>query len=499
MEKVYVWIGGVGAWSDPANWRYGEYNGPGFYDPLDFGRNALSNVRAATDAPDADDTASFGVMGGRATGGGAAARLVGHADGTTISLADTTTDGRADVFRFGSVEIQDRTLHVDGAVLVSRRTALDTWAEIDLRLAGSAVDQWGRTYSADLGALALQTEFRPSGTWSGAVVVGKNIVEADSITGNRTVRTDAYDPTGRTGPIGGLYSDTGTDYRLDPTAAPGFWFGGVPLVRQGDAWSLDLHVAQGDNAKTFALGAVNIGTGGALTYQIAGLDYGQGWSLSSLPVPRNPLWAGSSGADLAVNFNATTPGVHTLTAVLRTSETSSWVGHAAFADQTLTVRVTVEPPKAALSLSLDRPGQFEGKPGDVPTAYTFTVKLGAAADGQQTVRWAVEGGALSPTDAADFTGATSGSLVFDAGETQKSIVVNVAGDATAEQDETFIVRLSGPSGGLALPSQDYALATVLTDDRPPSGPPPVHVTAAQAAAWTATATRMVQNLDDPWG
>ncbi len=621
MEKVYVWIGGVGAWSDPANWRYGEYNGPGFYDPMPFSGHALANEGAAARAPGADDTVSFGMMGGQVFGGGKAGRLVGWSDALPISLADRTADGRSDVYSFGSLTLGDRMLTVNGAVLASKATDLDIFSRIVLTDAGAATDQWGRTYSADLGALTMRTEFRPSGTWSGAVVAGKNIVEADSITGNRTVRTDAYDPTGQTGPIGGLYSDTGLDYRLDPAALPGFYLESkgapVALVRQGDHWSYDLHVSLGDPQVSFLLGAANVGTGGSLSGAFSAVAVSDGsWKVSA--TNSLPAWIGAGGHSATYALSAATGavGVHTFSAVLHSSDDSFSVGHAVFAEQSVAVRVIVDapsivglkamnsgarasedggklgsmtfeatldaaaasaqtvqwrvalpggataddfvggaPPSGTLafapgevskafsvffaadaavepdetfavqlsgastglrlgaaqvagtilnddaptvSISVDRPGQFEGKPGE-GVAYTFTAKLSAASSGQQSVDWVVSGGSLNPADDADFVGgeAPSGALVFAAGETEKSFVVRVAGDAAAESDETFIVALSAATSGIDVRPQTYALATVLTDDwvgPPPPPPPPVHVSDAQIAAYTAMAERMLQDM-----
>jgi len=42
--------------------------------------------------------------------------------------------------------------------------------------------------------------------------------------------------------------------------------------------------------------------------------------------------------------------------------------------------------------------------------------------------------------------AASGTLVFDAGETTRTIVVGVTGDRKREPDESFSVNLSGASG-----------------------------------------------------
>ena len=56
----------------------------------------------------------------------------------------------------------------------------------------------------------------------------------------------------------------------------------------------------------------------------------------------------------------------------------------------------------------------------------------------------------------------SGTLTFDAGETSKTITINVSGDTTGEPDESFTVNLSNATGANLLTSS--AAATILDDD-----------------------------------
>jgi hypothetical protein len=77
------------------------------------------------------------------------------------------------------------------------------------------------------------------------------------------------------------------------------------------------------------------------------------------------------------------------------------------------------------------------------TSYTFTVSLLTAATSAVTVNYATE--SATAIAGTDFTVA-SGSLTFAAGETSKTITVQVAADATFESDETFNIRLSGATG-----------------------------------------------------
>ena len=74
--------------------------------------------------------------------------------------------------------------------------------------------------------------------------------------------------------------------------------------------------------------------------------------------------------------------------------------------------------------------------------------------------YAVSGGTA---DAADFGGTLpSGTVSFAAGETSKSITLNVSGDTTVEPDESFSVVLSSPVG--ATIGTGTASSTILNDD-----------------------------------
>ncbi|MGB3069454.1 MAG: ExeM/NucH family extracellular endonuclease [Ottowia sp.] len=101
------------------------------------------------------------------------------------------------------------------------------------------------------------------------------------------------------------------------------------------------------------------------------------------------------------------------------------------------------PTFAISALSAD---QKEGQGGTAP--FTFTVSRDGDTAVAATVNYAVTGTGTSPADAADFGGTLpSGSLAFAAGETSKTITVQVSGDTTSESDEGITVTLSNPSAG----------------------------------------------------
>ncbi|HEX2801221.1 MAG TPA: family 16 glycosylhydrolase, partial [Phenylobacterium sp.] len=107
------------------------------------------------------------------------------------------------------------------------------------------------------------------------------------------------------------------------------------------------------------------------------------------------------------------------------------------------------------------------------TAFAFTVTRSGDTSGAGSVSWTTSGAGAHPADAADFQGGVlpSGTLAFAAGEATKTIVLNVAGDATAESDESFVVTLSNPTGaGVGL--QNLSASGMIQNDDGGSSPPP---------------------------
>ncbi|MGD9884536.1 MAG: Calx-beta domain-containing protein, partial [Reyranella sp.] len=127
---------------------------------------------------------------------------------------------------------------------------------------------------------------------------------------------------------------------------------------------------------------------------------------------------------------------------------------------------------STVSIAAASASQAEGDAGT--TAFTFTVTLDRAGVTAQTVSYAVSGSGEHAADAADFLGAVfpAGTLTFEAGETSKTVMVNVSGDTLLEADESFVLDLSAPSSGLVIGTASAA-ATILNDDA--AGPPALTV------------------------
>jgi uncharacterized delta-60 repeat protein len=99
----------------------------------------------------------------------------------------------------------------------------------------------------------------------------------------------------------------------------------------------------------------------------------------------------------------------------------------------------------------------EGNTGAAP--YTFTVSLNYASTRTITVAYATANGAA--LSGSDYT-AASGTLTFAPGQTSRTLPVNVAGDASVEPDEGFVVNLSSPMNVNV--SDGQGAGTILNDD-----------------------------------
>jgi hypothetical protein len=105
----------------------------------------------------------------------------------------------------------------------------------------------------------------------------------------------------------------------------------------------------------------------------------------------------------------------------------------------------------------------EGNAGTTPFVFRLTRAGGLGTT--SVVDWAVTGAAVN---AADFDGNALplGKVTFAAGETQRWLTVQVAGDLTPETGELFNVALSNPTGGGVLGPSSQATGTVQDDDTP---------------------------------
>jgi len=107
----------------------------------------------------------------------------------------------------------------------------------------------------------------------------------------------------------------------------------------------------------------------------------------------------------------------------------------------------------------------EGNSGTTPA--TFTVSLSQASGKTVTVSYATSDD--SATQPSDYASA-SGTVTFTAGQTSKTVTVNVNGDTTVEPTEAFHLDLTSPSN--ATTSDALGVGTITNDDvvTPPATP-----------------------------
>ncbi|WP_431285045.1 Calx-beta domain-containing protein [Humitalea sp. 24SJ18S-53] len=113
----------------------------------------------------------------------------------------------------------------------------------------------------------------------------------------------------------------------------------------------------------------------------------------------------------------------------------------------------------------------EGNSGS--TLFNFTVTRGGNTSGTASANWTVSPTSGSTLVAADFVDAVlpTGTVTFAAGETIKTVSVNVVGDAAVEADESFNFTLSSPTVGTVL-SINRATGTIINDDVAAPAPVP---------------------------
>jgi thermitase len=93
--------------------------------------------------------------------------------------------------------------------------------------------------------------------------------------------------------------------------------------------------------------------------------------------------------------------------------------------------------------------------------FQFTITLSQASGSRVTVRFATANGSAKAGRTGDYV-ATSGTLTFNAGETTKTIRVQILDDTRVEPDEQFFVNLSRASG--ATIAVGRGIGTIIDDD-----------------------------------
>jgi len=105
--------------------------------------------------------------------------------------------------------------------------------------------------------------------------------------------------------------------------------------------------------------------------------------------------------------------------------------------------------------------------GEGDGTVTLTVTLSEASSGTVTVDYSTSDvtAVSEPSDAADYV-MSVGQLVFQPGQTSKTIVITLIDDTCCEGNETFVVNLANAVGA-NLGSPSTATVTLLDDDSCP--------------------------------
>jgi len=100
------------------------------------------------------------------------------------------------------------------------------------------------------------------------------------------------------------------------------------------------------------------------------------------------------------------------------------------------------------------------------TTFTFNIKREGITSDFSSALWTVSGVGTSPASSNDFQNNQfpSGTVLFPSGQTNQQISVNVVGDTTVENTETFAVTLSQPNG--ATLGVTTAVGIIRNDDAP---------------------------------
>lgn len=168
-------------------------------------------------------------------------------------------------------------------------------------------------------------------------------------------------------------------------------------------------------------------------------------------------------ADFIITYDSGT-GAYILTSQATGTDTVKGVEKFRFSDQTVDVANLLDGGgvvRPSVSISADAASKSEGN--SATTSFTFTVSLSAVAAAAETLTWTVAGSGANAADAADFSGALTGTISFAAGDTSKTITVHVAGDSLYETNEGFTITLSGLSSGLTAGTLS-ATVTIANDD-----------------------------------
>ncbi|MCC3572024.1 DUF4347 domain-containing protein [Microcoleus sp. PH2017_34_RAT_O_A] len=142
---------------------------------------------------------------------------------------------------------------------------------------------------------------------------------------------------------------------------------------------------------------------------------------------------------------------------------------------------------SSYTIAANTPSVIEGNSGKTPA--TFTIARNGSTELFSTVDYTIAGTATNGSDYNNIggtSGATTatGKITFAAGETSKTISLDVLGDGLVEPDETVTVTLSNPvsPGGAPTIATATATMTIANDDTAGFSVAPTNITATEGGA-----------------
>ena len=139
---------------------------------------------------------------------------------------------------------------------------------------------------------------------------------------------------------------------------------------------------------------------------------------------------------------------------------------------TLTLNNDDAPAAGTLEFTSDTYSAAEGNSGGPVDAIVASVKRTGGTDGIVTVQVGLNAYAGTDDSEAtadeDYTNNLPITLTFNAGETQKDVVIPIVGDIVVEPDEFIALELSGATGGANIGPVSSATYTITNDDTPPA-------------------------------
>jgi probable HAF family extracellular repeat protein len=363
----------------------------------------------------------LGLLPGDEDGGATAINTHGHIVG---SSGRTDPDTYETAYR--------PFLYKDGAMTQIPAPSVDAYAGdindhgvvVGTMRAGNAVSKWHAWIYAD-GVVTNLNSRIPAGS-------GLHLAYAVGINNAGQIVGTAFDSRG-----------SYHAFLLTPAAA------GTPVVNIGDASVIEGHSGTRSATLAVTLSAAasapisvsySMANGGA----VAGSDYQSASGTVTFA-------AGEASKTVAVLVNGDRAGEADETFSVNVGLSN---GNAVLGDAQGIVTIVDDEPR----MNITSVTKSEGQSGNTP--FTFTVSLATASTAAVSVNFATADGSAK---AAEDYEARTGSLMFNAGETSKTVTVNVKGDRKVEFQEVFYVNLSGASGAFLASNQGTGV--VRNDDR----------------------------------